>query len=199
VTDPATAANALLLAGWTGFLLVIGASLVYERFGPRPARTSGLLLDLVGVLGTLGLYGGMLIGGPLGGLRAPGVAFHPLLGAAGAVLFVVGWALFGWARWTLGRWWSADVQIKEAHELRITGPYRRMRHPIYTGLLAAGLGSLLLTGQPAWLGGLGAIAAYVLFKAWLEERALAAHFGPAWTAYCRRVPPFLPRLAPDAE
>ena len=195
----AAAANALLIAGWTGFLLVIGASLLLERLGPRPARTSGLLLDLVGVIGTLGLYAGLVAGVPWDGWQAPGLAFHPLLAGVGAALFTAGWGLFAWARWTLGRWWSADVQIKQGQELRSDGPYRLVRHPIYTGLIAAGLGSLLLTGRPAWIGGLAAIAAYILGKAWLEEQALAAHFGPAWHAYRRRVPAFLPRLRRNEE
>jgi protein-S-isoprenylcysteine O-methyltransferase Ste14 len=198
LTGPAAAANALLIAGWTGFVLIITASLALERRGPRPARTSGLLLDLVGVAGMLSLYGGLVAGVPWDVWRAPGPAFHPLLAGLGAALFVAGWGLFGWARWTLGRWWSADVQIKQGQELRISGPYRLVRHPLYSGLIAAGLGALLLTGRPAWVGGLAAIAGYVLGKAWLEEQALAAHFGPAWHAYRRRVPAFLPRLRRNA-
>jgi protein-S-isoprenylcysteine O-methyltransferase Ste14 len=186
-------ANSLLLLGWSGFVLGLIISLVLEQRGPQPARTSGLLLDWVGLAGVLGLYGAMLLGGTRGGLLAPGPGWQPWSAGAGTVLFVAGWGVCGWARWTLGRWWSADVQIKQGQTLRTTGPYGRVRHPMYSGILAAGLGSLLLTGQPAWIAACGASAAYILFKAVLEEQALAAHFGPAWAAYRQRVPALVPR------
>ncbi len=189
---PATLANGLLLSGWTAFLLALAGSLLAERLGPHPAQTSGLLLDGVGVAGTAGLYVGM-VGMPEWWL-APGPWFSPSLALAGAGLLVGGLGLFGWARVTLGRWWSADVQIKQGQALCTRGPYTRVRHRIFRGFFAAGVGQLVISGQPAWVGGAGAITAYVLFKAVLEEQALAAHFGPAWTAYCRRVPALWPRI-----
>ncbi|MGA6956537.1 MAG: isoprenylcysteine carboxylmethyltransferase family protein, partial [Candidatus Acidiferrales bacterium] len=59
----------------------------------------------------------------------------------GAVLTLAG-ALFAiWARHTIGKEWSAEVQIKEGHRLIRSGPYAHIRHPIYTGLLLALIGT----------------------------------------------------------
>ena len=55
----------------------------------------------------------------------------------GSALSVAGVLFAIWARRTIGKDWSAEVQIKEGHELIRSGPYARIRHPIYTGILLA--------------------------------------------------------------
>lgn len=73
------------------------------------------------------------------------------------------------------------------------GPYALVRHPMYSGLVLAGLGSLLL--YATWTSLFFALfAPAVLLRARHEEAALQAEFGAAWQAYCRRVPAFFPRL-----
>jgi protein-S-isoprenylcysteine O-methyltransferase Ste14 len=65
------------------------------------------------------------------------------LAATGVALTWAGIALALWARWHLGQYWSARVTIKEDHKLIRTGPYARLRNPIYSGLDLAVIGSAL--------------------------------------------------------
>src|SRR5271155_3275624 len=65
------------------------------------------------------------------------------LSVTGVTLTWAGIALALWARWHLGRYWSARVTIKEDHKLIRTGPYARLRHPIYSGLDLAAIGSAI--------------------------------------------------------
>ena len=65
----------------------------------------------------------------------------------GPLLTAAGLAFAAWARRHLGRNWSASVVVKEDHALIRTGPYRYVRHPIYTGILLAFLGTALAIGE----------------------------------------------------
>jgi len=97
-----------------------------------------------------------------------------------------------WARQHLGSNWSGTVTIKEDHELITGGPYALVRHPIYTGLLLALVGSALAIGE--WRAVLAfALASLALWrKLRLEERLMHEQFGTAYQAYCRRVPALIP-------
>ena len=103
----------------------------------------------------------------------------------GAVLVALGLGLSVWARYLLGGNWSASVTVKEDHQIVRDGPYRLVRHPIYTGILVAFAGSALARGE--WRGLLAvAIAALALWrKLRVEERWLAEEFGAAYAEYCR--------------
>jgi protein-S-isoprenylcysteine O-methyltransferase Ste14 len=146
-----------------------------------------------------------------------GVAAHPRgshvrgliqLGAFGRGLWttppLVGWTLiaveamgFGfcwWARLHLGRLWSGWITRKADHHIIDTGPYGWVRHPIYTGLLLAGLATALIKGSPASLLGFAVMTYSLYLKARLEERFLRAELGaPAYDAYAGRVPMLAPR------
>jgi protein-S-isoprenylcysteine O-methyltransferase Ste14 len=98
-------------------------------------------------------------------------------------LVVAGLSFSVWARRTLGRNWSATVSVKVDHELVQTGAYRRIRHPIYTGLLLAVFGSGLAAGR---LYGLAAFLLVALALGWrlrVEERWMAAEFGQRYEDY----------------
>ena len=109
----------------------------------------------------------------------------PLLMAAGIAVEACGLALAIWARRHLGSKWSGEISIKVAHQLIRSGPYRRLRHPIYTGLLAMYAGLVLVTGE--WLAGLGLSMAGLAYwrKISLEEANLDIAFGPEYEAYRR--------------
>jgi protein-S-isoprenylcysteine O-methyltransferase Ste14 len=66
---------------------------------------------------------------------------------SGAALTAAGLLFTGWARVHIGRNWSGTVTFKEGHELVTTGPYALVRHPIYTGLLLAFIGSAVGRGE----------------------------------------------------
>lgn len=110
-----------------------------------------------------------------------------------AVLITALGLLFtAWARVHLGRNWSGTVTIKQDHELITNGPYALVRHPIYTGLLAAFVGSALARGE--WRGVLAVLVAWAALwrKLRLEERWMVERFGEQYKTYSRRVPALVP-------
>ncbi len=114
----------------------------------------------------------------------------------GAALAWVG-ALFAiWSKVALGRWFTASFGIKRDHELVTSGPYRIVRHPIYTGLLAMLIG-LGITFD-SWLSvGFAVLFAIPLaLHAAIEEQMLASHFGDAWRAYALTTPRIVPLWKP---
>ena len=113
----------------------------------------------------------------------------------GAYLAFAGVLFAIWARRTIGKEWSAEVQIKEGHQLIRSGPYAHIRHPIYTGILIAIAGTALAIGQYRGLLGLGIIAIGFVLKAKKEETFLAGQFGPAFEEHRRRTGFFLPRFS----
>jgi len=110
----------------------------------------------------------------------------------GAVLTVAGLLVSVWARVHLGRNWSATITVKKDHELITSGPYRFARHPIYSGLLLAFIGSALACGE------LRAILAVTLafWALWrklrIEEQWMREQFGTAYDEYARRVAALVP-------
>jgi protein-S-isoprenylcysteine O-methyltransferase Ste14 len=103
--------------------------------------------------------------------------------AVGVALVVLGLLFSVWARIVLGGNWSGSVTLKQNHEIIRSGPYRWIRHPIYTGLVLAFLGSAIARGE--WRGLLAVlIVIAALWRKWrLEERWLAESFGPAYAEY----------------
>lgn len=115
-------------------------------------------------------------------------------GWIGVALTAAGVAIAIWARWHLGTNWSGVVTLKEGHELIRSGPYRNIRHPIYTGILLAFLGTAVALGE---VRGLLAVAiAWLSFytKARREESFLTQEFGDRFAEHVRRTGMFLPRL-----
>ncbi len=112
-----------------------------------------------------------------------------------ALVWVAGAAFLfcWWARIHLGRFWSGFVTRKEGHRVVDTGPYAIVRHPIYTGVIAAAMATAAIKATPlALFGVLLFIIAYVL-KGGLEERFLREELGAeAYDAYRRRVPMLIP-------
>lgn len=110
------------------------------------------------------------------------------------VAVIAGIGLTFWARFVLGANWSARIVIKQDHELIRRGPYARIRHPIYTGILLAVLGTLTATCHWSGIFGYALVFAGFWIKAHAEERMLAPNFGPAFSEHLRRTGLFLPRL-----
>ncbi len=106
---------------------------------------------------------------------------------AGLVVFVFGLALRWWSIWTLGRFFTVQVAIASDHRLIEQGPYRRLRHPSYTGSLLMFAGFALCLGNWATLiAMLVPVLAVFGWRIHVEEAALAETFGDAWRDYIRR-------------
>lgn len=110
----------------------------------------------------------------------------------GALLAWAGVAFACWARYVLGRNWSSVVQVKQDHELIQRGPYRFVRHPIYTGLLLAFFGTGMAIGE--WRGPIcvAIVAVSFWFKLRLEERWMRDNFGAAYEQYMQRTKALIP-------
>ena len=113
---------------------------------------------------------------------------------AGLLMVTAGLALAVWARTHLGRNWSGTVTVKEDHELVRSGPYAIVRHPIYTGLLLAMLGTAIILGEWRGLSALCFLSAAFLLKLRREERFMAESFPDTYPGYRAQVPALVPLL-----
>jgi len=116
------------------------------------------------------------------------------LAVTGVALTWAGIALALWARWHLGQYWSARITIKEDHKLIRTGPYARLRHPIYSGLDLAAIGSALAIDQWRCVLGVCLIILGYVIKAKREEAMLRAQFGADFQEHCRHTGFLLPHI-----
>jgi protein-S-isoprenylcysteine O-methyltransferase Ste14 len=190
-TDKALMAHWQLWGAWAGWIIF---SLYWEiaKSGSTEVKRaeSGLSRGIHVFLANIGL---LLVVAPILGLGRFMPIWPPVM-AAGVVLETAGLAFAIWARLRLGRNWSGEITLKVDHQLIRTGPYRHLRHPIYTGLLAMFLGSVLVTGE--WLAVLGlalGVFAYIR-KLRLEEVNMDSAFGAEYDAYRREswaIVPFL--------
>ncbi len=111
------------------------------------------------------------------------------------VLLLPTLAFFAWSFRTLGTSYRGGVGLHDEHELVTTGPYRRIRHPIYAAFIGIMLLVLPLTAN--WLLGLSGLILVLSVAAVRiprEERLLHERFGPRWERYRERAGRLLPRL-----
>ena len=113
----------------------------------------------------------------------------------GVVLTAAGIGVAFWARWHLGTNWSGVVTLKEGHELIRTGPYRSIRHPIYTGILLALLGTAVNFGEVRALLAVAITWLSFYVKARREESFLSQEFGPNFAEHKKHTGMFLPRFS----
>jgi protein-S-isoprenylcysteine O-methyltransferase Ste14 len=112
----------------------------------------------------------------------------------GVVLEALGLGFAVWARVHLGQYWSSTIDIKPEHQLISSGPYAFVRHPIYTGLVLAFLGTALAEDEISGLLALALVVIAYTRKIWIEERWLVRHLGEEYSAYQRKVRRLIPFL-----
>lgn len=110
----------------------------------------------------------------------------------GAALVAIGLGFAVWARVHLAGNWSGSVTLKQDHSLTRTGPYRLVRHPIYTGILTAIIGSVIAEGEWRGLLAFALVTLSFLRKITIEERFLTTQFGDAYARYRAEVPALFP-------
>jgi protein-S-isoprenylcysteine O-methyltransferase Ste14 len=115
--------------------------------------------------------------------RGGNLGVHSLvLGVIGVVVFASGIVLAIWARVQLGRNWGMPTTQKAEPELVTSGPYRIVRHPIYSGILTGVLGTALATNLIGLII-VGVLGAYFYYAASVEEKNLTATFPTAYPTY----------------
>lgn len=120
---------------------------------------------------------------------------HPGLMLVCVALTIFGLLFSVWARFALGSNWSGTVTIKANHQLIRRGPYRFIRHPIYTGMLAALLTTAITQRQVSGIVGFVIVTFGLYRKALREESFLSQEFGDAFAEHQRHTGMFLPRLS----
>jgi protein-S-isoprenylcysteine O-methyltransferase Ste14 len=170
-----------IFAVWIVFWIywLISAAGAKEGSRTRRTRPPGLLIAILGYL-LLRIF------------RPGSLAVHsPIVQVVGVIMFASGLGLAVWARLYLGRNWGMPMTLKDEPELVTSGPYHFVRHPIYSGILLAVLGTSLAT-DIYWLIALGVTGAYFAYSARVEERLMAASFPDTYPSYRLRTKMLIP-------
>jgi protein-S-isoprenylcysteine O-methyltransferase Ste14 len=180
----------IIPACWTLFVVIwLLAAVFNKRSLYRESGAQRLRYSILLVLAFLLLTKRYRLPYPLGACIIPAtVTVEWMTGA----LCMAGLAFCVWARATLGRNWSGTITLKEGHELIERGPYRLVRHPIYTGLLVMFLATAIAFGH---LGGFIAVAvAFASFWVKLseEEKLMRQQFPEQYRSYAQRVKRIIP-------
>ncbi len=157
-----------------------------EKSESHAARVTHLLPLVVGFVL---LYADQTSATPLDALLWPR---DGIPGLTGVLLVLAGLVFAFWARGHLGKYWSGIITLKEGHKLIRTGPYRYARHPIYTGVLFAFLGSALAVGNGRGILAFVIVTIAFYIKSKREERNLISHFGEEYVRFQREVKGIVP-------
>lgn len=178
----------------TYFFILLGVSEIglalFKRSGKTAESKDGgsftLLWAVIGISIFFAIYGSRA-------WPQFGYGYSLVTYGLGALLFVVGIVLRWWAIIHLGRFFTVNVAIAKDHVVVSDGPYRLVRHPSYTGALLAFLGLGILVHN--WMAGLllvVPITAMFLWRMHIEESALSAALGAAYTDYMARTKRLVP-------
>jgi len=160
--------------GWAAFWIYwIAVSLGVKAGRSRWTRFAGF--RVAGVLIILFLL-------RLRVLKGHAVTHDPWLQGIGLAIFLLGLALAIWARVFLGRNWGTPMSEKVDPELITAGPYRTIRHPIYSGIILAMVGTTVAVSV-YWLIAVVLLGAYFVYSAVMEERYIAGVFPDAYPRY----------------
>lgn len=176
---------AIFFAVWVLAAFRVKRDKVKEAFGSRAIHVTCLYLSMA------------LIFSPSFQPQSWALPFAPSLTwllPFGVAITALGHAFAVRARVHLGKNWSGRVVLKEDHQLITSGPYRFVRHPIYTGILTAQLGSAIASGDYKGFIGVALFTAAYIRKIRMEEKVLSSHFGTAWAdfkAHTRALIPFI--------
>jgi protein-S-isoprenylcysteine O-methyltransferase Ste14 len=157
----------VILVGWAVFWICwLAASVGVKAGRTRWGRFAGIRVAIVLVV---------LLLTRLKVFRGHAVTTDPWLQGIGLAVFVLGLALAVWARIYLGRNWGMPISEKVDPELVSTGPYRTVRHPIYSGIVLATVGTAIAVSV-YWLIAVVLLGGYFIYSAFMEERRMARSF-----------------------
>jgi protein-S-isoprenylcysteine O-methyltransferase Ste14 len=177
------AVELIFAAGWAAFWLywlVAAFSMKRGRIPwSRELRIRAVILAVVVILVRVGVF------------RHHGLDNDPWRAGVGLALFALGLGFAVWARVNIGRNWGSPMTQKVEPELVTSGPYHLVRHPIYSGILAAGFGTAVALGW-VWLIAVVLAGMYFLYSATVEERYMTEQFPDTYPAYRRSTKMLVP-------
>jgi protein-S-isoprenylcysteine O-methyltransferase Ste14 len=177
-----------LWIAWIAVWIIAARNVKRERWRERPSLEAlhGIPLLLCLLLLAVPRWMPVL-------LTARFAPLGPTLPAIGTAMVAGGLGFAVWARVHLGRNWSSRVVVKEDHTLIRTGPYRHVRHPIYSGLLLALGGTALAIGE--WRGVLafGFALLGIVLRIRAEEVQMCREF-PEYERYRKETAALIPLL-----
>ncbi len=168
-----------------------------ERFMPDQAAVQregrGIFLFRVfGFFFLLFIMGSILLGAPW--VRALGLPLPDWLREAGFVLGLFSLALWTWSQTALGTRWSANLMLRKGHTLITTGPYARIRHPLYTAMTGWSAGLALVSANWIFIVVAAVVTSVFFLRVPREEQMLLTQFGEEYREYMQRTGRFFPRL-----
>ena len=173
----------VIFAGWLAFWIYWLAAAVGVKSGHAGwTRFAGFRVGIILVV---------LLLVRAGVFKDHTVISDPWLQGIGLAVFVLGLALAIWARVYLGRNWGMPMSQKADPELVTTGPYRSIRHPIYSGIILAMIGTTIAVSL-YWLVGVVLIGACFTYSATAEERFMASRFPETYPGYKRSTKMLIP-------
>ncbi len=175
---------AMLLYGtllWTTISLLSDKSTRIKEIYAEPRITWPLLIASVLLMA-------------LSGIQGDGRPFNLALALIGAALLAVGYSIFCWALWTLGANWVPAIGIRHNHKLAYKGPYKFVRHPMYSSLLVATVGIGVMSLNILLLLSMMCFSGAYLVRSFVEENVLGRTLGDEYREYCSKTPRFIPRL-----
>jgi len=175
----------VILVGWVGFWVYwlaasVGVKTGRTRWGQFAGIRVGIFLIIL-LLARLRVFKGHT------------VTHDAVLEGIGLGLFLLGLAVAVWARIYLGGNWGMPMTRKDNPELVTTGPYHLIRHPIYSGILLAMIGTAIAVSV-YWLIAAVVIGGYFIYSATVEERYMAERFPDTYPGYKRSTKMLVPFL-----
>ncbi len=177
----------LLWIGWAIYWIISAGATAPTR--ENAARTTEILHRIPLVLGILSFASGGVLAAHRAVTAATAYTWRNIVGL---LLLAGGLAFAIWARSHLGKLWSARITLKTGHRVIQTGPYAIVRHPIYSGVILALLGTAICLNAWSTYLGFALITLSLVWKLALEECWLIAHLGDAYREYRREVKALIP-------
>jgi protein-S-isoprenylcysteine O-methyltransferase Ste14 len=175
--------DVVIFAGWVAFWIYWLVAATGAKAGQtRWTRFAGVRVGIILII---------LLLLRVGAFKGHATTTNPWLQGIGLVLFLAGLALAVWARIYLGRNWGMPMSQKVDPELVTTGPYSSVRHPIYSGIILAMIGTAIAVSL-YWLVAVALLGAYFIYSAVVEERTMAHLFPDSYPEYKRSTKMLIP-------
>ncbi len=178
--------------GWIVFIVFWVLAAFVQKRNARRQTMGSRIMQLAVILLVLAPFA-------LGGGRA-GLLYRHLypnllvVEYLGVFLMLLGFGFAVWARFALGRNWSGMVTVKQDHTLITSGPYAWVRHPIYTGILLALVGTAVTLGTVINMVEVPAVALALWLKLRTEEKFMFETFGEQYSTYRQHVKALIPHV-----